>query len=389
MKKITLLTLIVTVAVPIFSQTEICQEPIFPFQQKHAHGSSIVEQPNGDLLACWFYGSGERTANDVLVQGARLKKGESEWSAVFIMADTPNLPDCNPVLFIDENEQLWLFWIAVRANGWENSILRYKTSTNYQDDGPPVWAWQDIIVLTPGERFYHEVKQAFEANVDEPMWAEYASPYSRMIIEAATDKEKRQKGWMTRIHPTVLPNGRILLPLYSDGFNVSLVAISDDVGRTWHASTPIVGLGPIQPTIVRKTDGSLVAYLRDSGSLPCRAMKSISVDDGETWSFAKDTDILNPGSSLEVITLKNGNWIMLYNDTEDNRRSFIATLSDDEGKSWKWERHIGRSPNESYSYPSVLQTSDEKIHVTYTHSNPTGKTIMHAEFSEEWIKAGD
>ncbi len=369
---------------PLLSQ--IVQQPIFPFQEKHAHGSSIIEQPNGDLLACWFYGSGERTANDVQVQGARLKKGETVWSSVFVMADTPNLPDCNPVLFIDENEQLWLFWIAVRANGWENSILRYKTSTDYQKDGSPIWNWQDIIVLTPGERFHNAIKHAFKKNVDEPMWAEYALPYSQMIIEASEDKEKRQKGWMTRIHPTVLSSGRILLPLYSDGFNVSLVAISDDVGKSWSASSPIVGLGPIQPTIVRKSDGTLVAYLRDSGSLPYRAMKSVSTDNGDTWSFAEDTDILNPGSSLEVIVLKNGHWLMLYNDTEDNRRSFAAALSDDEGQTWKWERYIGKSPNESYGYPSVIQTVDGVIHVTYTHRNSIGKTIMHAKFTEEWIR---
>ena len=49
---------------PFFQETSI-----FPFQNKHVHASSIIENPNGDLLACWFYGSGERTANDVLIQG--------------------------------------------------------------------------------------------------------------------------------------------------------------------------------------------------------------------------------------------------------------------------------------------------------------------------------
>ncbi|MCD6596814.1 MAG: hypothetical protein J7L04_03960, partial [Bacteroidales bacterium] len=44
-------------------------EYIFPLQNLHVHSSSIVELPNGDLLACWFEGSGERTANDVLVKG--------------------------------------------------------------------------------------------------------------------------------------------------------------------------------------------------------------------------------------------------------------------------------------------------------------------------------
>jgi len=91
-------------------------EYIFPFQQLHVHSSSIVELPNGDLLSCWFEGSGERTANDVLVKGARLKKGASEWSLTFILADTPGHPDCNPVLFIDNENRLHLFWVVVQAN---------------------------------------------------------------------------------------------------------------------------------------------------------------------------------------------------------------------------------------------------------------------------------
>ena len=97
---------------------------IFPLQEKHVHGSSIIEAPNGDLLACWFYGSGERRASDVLIQGARLKKGEKVWSPVYEMADTPNLPDCNPVLFIDATERLWLFWVVVQAERWERSLLK-------------------------------------------------------------------------------------------------------------------------------------------------------------------------------------------------------------------------------------------------------------------------
>ena len=116
----------ITYGKPLFQQYSI-----FPFQDKHVHGSSVVELPNGDLLSCWFHGSGERKANDVRIKGSRLKKGSNKWSAIFDMADTPNLPDCNPVLWIDNNEKLWLFWIAVRANRWENSMLRYRTSTDY------------------------------------------------------------------------------------------------------------------------------------------------------------------------------------------------------------------------------------------------------------------
>nr|WP_290932618.1 hypothetical protein [Haliscomenobacter sp.] len=87
---------------------------LFPLQDKHVHASSVVYLPNGDLLAVWFYGSGERSADDVKLMGARLGKGKTAWSDPFLMADTPNIPDCNPVLF--ESGKQTLFDLDRRAS---------------------------------------------------------------------------------------------------------------------------------------------------------------------------------------------------------------------------------------------------------------------------------
>ncbi|KXK31973.1 MAG: hypothetical protein UZ16_OP3001002691, partial [Candidatus Hinthialibacteria bacterium OLB16] len=59
------------------------KENIFPLQPQHCHSSSLVELPNGDLLVCWFQGSGERTADDVQILGARKSL------VVFLVGDTP------------------------------------------------------------------------------------------------------------------------------------------------------------------------------------------------------------------------------------------------------------------------------------------------------------
>ena len=347
---------------------------VFPHQEKHVHGSSIVNLPNGDFLVTWFQGSGERTADDVRIMGARLKKGESKWSEPFLMADTPNIPDCNPVLFLNAKGKLFLVWIAVQANLWEQSILRFKTSTNFSNAGPPVWEWQDNILLKPDNRFAEEVEKKFK-NLPRLTagWAGYAPTYDEMIIEASKDAPKRSIGWMTRIKPLILEDGKIILPLYSDGFNFSITAISEDDGATWRPGLPIVGRGPIQPAIIKRKNGTLVAFMRDSGDEPTRVHISESTDKGETWKATEKTDIPNT-ASVELIVMKDGRWAFLGNDIDHGRYELTLRISPDEGKSWTrgWIEK-DETKRGGYSYPSLIQTPDGMLHMTYSHHPEKGK----------------
>jgi predicted neuraminidase/predicted glycoside hydrolase/deacetylase ChbG (UPF0249 family) len=364
-------------------------EFIFPLQEKHVHSSSVVELSNGDLLVCWFEGSGERKANDVAIMGARLKKGQTSWSEPFMMADTHGNPDCNPVLFLDAENRLHLTWVVVVANRWEASLLKTRISTDYLNDGPPKWDWQDVILLKPGEEFAETLEKGFR-EMDPPglAWAEYAPQYERMIVEAAKDPVKREVGWMGRIQPLTLQNGRMLLPLYSDGYNVSLTAISDDNGNTWKPSLPIVGRGNIQPALVLRKDSTIVAFMRDNGDSPQRIIVSTSKDNGYTWSVSKKTDIPNSGSSVEAIALNDGHWLLVCNDLEEDRNRLAVLLSDDEGKTWKWKRYLEYEPKGKgrFSYSTAIQTKDERVHITYSYHTMEGKSIKHVSFLPEWIK---
>ena len=361
---------------------------IFPLQEKHVHASSIVSLPNQDLLAVWFEGSGERTSNDVLLMGARLKVGNLNWSKPFVMADTPNLPDCNPVLFLNGEGKLFLVWIAVQANRWEKSVLRVKIATDFENDGPPRWSWQDNIFLNPGDEFSEEVKRRFqELPKNITGWAEYAPSYDRMILEAAQDPKKRTTGWMTRIKPLVLENGKIILPLYSDGYNFSMMAISEDHGKTWTPSLPLVGRGPIQPALIQKKDGTLAAYLRDSGDAPGRVQYSESKNEGYTWTASQKTNIPNT-ASVEVLKLKDGRWAFVGNDQSDGRYRLSIYLSDDEGQTWKWKFPVeNHEPSSgSYSYPSLIQSEDGLLHLTYSyHLSSTQKSIKHVVVNPQLI----
>ena len=372
-------------------------EQIFELESLHNHGSSIVECPNGDLLACWFHGHGERSADDVLVQGARKPAGEKGWSKRFLMADSQDLPDCNPVMFVDPRGKLWLFWIAVQANEWGSSLLKYRISSDYQRAGPPRWDWQDVIHCRP-KNFEQVLRKTAEEYLNKSPYKEFLAANPEMaeeirstLEERAADKLTRRLGWMTRLHPIMVSDTKMLLGLYTDVFSASLVAMTEDWGKTWTFSEPIVGFGNIQPSLVRKNDGTLVAMMRENG-IQRRIRISTSKDEGMTWSSVENMEISNPGSSVECIRLVNGNWVLVCNDTVMGRHSLSALLSDDEGAMWKWKRHLELwQPGEgSASYPSVIQIRDGSIHATYSYSpKGQGSCIKHAMFDEAWIRQGD
>ncbi len=415
---------------------------IFPLVNQHVHGSTIVELPNGDLLAAWFQGSGERWADDVAIMGARLRAGKDKWTGPFVMADVPGFPDINPILFLDPQDRLWLMWYTVIANQWETSLPKYRISENYMaPDGAPEWAWQDVLHVKPGDPAERGIQpgdrfvESVERQVEE--YAKYISKNNQMpeqVMRSMVDRWKkellskargenmirkgrlydaqggsteqqlgyayfRRVGWQTKNKAVIVDGNRIIVPLYSDGFSFSLMAITDNGGKNWQFSEPLVGPGNIQASIAKKADGTLVAYMRDNGPPPQRLHVSSSKDNGLTWSPVRDSTLPNPGSGADIVTMRNGHWALAYNDTEDGRHSLAVSISTDEGKSWQHTRHLERDLRDkqvatSSGYPSIVQGRDGTLHVVYSYhhkdrkSNPS-KTIKYVQFDEAWIKQGD
>jgi predicted neuraminidase len=126
---------------------------------------------------------------------------------------------------------------------------------------------------------------------------------------------------------------------------------------------------------------------------------SQSSDEGVTWSLPTHTNLPNPGSAAEVKRLRNGFWVLVYNDTEVGRRSLAVSISDNEGKSWRWTRHLEQDLRiygaGQFHYPSVVQARDGMIHVSYSYflnhlpKDTPNKTIKHVVFNLQWVQAGD
>jgi predicted neuraminidase len=112
------------------------------------HAATIVEPASGQLLAAWFAGTHEEHP-DVAIWLARHEQGA--WSVPVKIADEPDVPHWNPLLFRDATDTLWLF---------------YKI-------GPSVPAWTGVS-LKP---------QQFSGVIQPTLW-EYAPGRVKMLMRA-------------------------------------------------------------------------------------------------------------------------------------------------------------------------------------------------------------
>jgi predicted neuraminidase len=382
-----LLTVVNAISAPAEATPRFSAELIFPLHHQHNHAPAIVECLNGDLLVSWYRGSGERKADDVAVYAARRPRKKSQWSEPFLMVDTPGFPDGNTAMFIDSRKRLWLFWPIVLANTWESCITSYRVADRYDASGSPKWDWQGQVLLKP-ESFTEDMEKALEARLNTSAVSTSMSNRLAEFKQTITNKLSQRLGWQPRCKPTVLRSGRIVLPLYSDTFSVSIMALSDDGGQTWVASRPLAGFGNIQPAVVQRNDGSLVAYMRENGPLD-RIRVAESRDDGMTWGPVGAIDLPNPGSGLDGLRLASGRWLLIYNDTINGRNQLAVSLSDDEGKTWRWTRHLEKQASGQFHYPAIIQGRDATLHAVYSYFVEGGKSMKHAAFNEAWVKAGD
>jgi hypothetical protein len=313
------------------------------------------------------------------------------------MADFPQFPDCNTCMMIDRHGKLWLFWPIILANSWESAITQFKVSSDYTVEGCPAWEREGAIYLKPDDFKEQALKHLDdEISKGSPVQQAYFKAkggYFDLYKARLEDKLFQRLGWQPRCKPTILPSGRILLPLYSDTFSIGLMAVSDDDGKNWYASQPLMGVGAIQPTVLRRNDGTLVAYMRENGPKD-HIRVCESKDDGIHWGPVGVSELPNPGAGVDGVRLANGHFCLIYNDATRGRNSLAVSISDDEGKTWKWTRHAEKHPTGSYHYPAIIQGKDGTIHAIYSYFANTsqgkeGKSMKHAAFNEAWVMQGD
>jgi len=124
-------------------------------------------------------------------------------------------------------------------------------------------------------------------------------------------------------------------------------------------------LGHIQATVVRPYgDTNLVAFLRDRNGQWIH--RTISADDGQTWSAQIATTLPNPDLMIQAIALHNGKIMLFHNPMQsfgafpsstrdDNSHMLAVSISENEGLSWSYQRILEYYYDGMSLYPTALQ----------------------------------
>lgn len=378
------------------SAPDLSSEVLFTANRGHVHASSLVETPSGALLAAWyenaepdgtgpFEGQDLDKRDDVRVSGARKAAGATTWSTPFTLVDTAGFPDNNPALAIDREQRLWLVHatlIGVPDEAWGSALTQARVSTDYDRDGAPRWDQAHLLVPRPPGLMAAVAQTAEQMRFGKGRTTDVAARSTR-ALERLSSPWARRLGWMPRTHPLALDDGSLIVPLANENFNLAAMAMTRDAGATWSYSAPVPTLGLIQPSVIALGPGRLAAFFRDARGLGIIA-RSDSSDGGLTWSEAVPSGLPNPSGGIEAIRLASGRLAVVYNNQTGRERDRLAiSLSDDEGRTWRWTKQLADVPGERFDYPSIIQARDGQIHVTFSDNL---KTIRHVWFSEDWVR---
>lgn len=372
----------------------------------HVHASCLVECPNGDLRAVWYengpalpsppyYDERRDKSDDVRIGGSRKAAGADGWETPFVMSDTFGTSDNNPTMTVDHDGRLWLFHAAMLGApdwSWGSVIVRYLISADYDQPGPPMWVTSGVLVPKPSG--FDKLFDGIEKRLKDPdsdirkaggFTAARASFMLQRLRSMAQQPIRQRLGWMPRAHALVRSDGTVILPLSNENFEVPMMAMTADGGQTWTYSAPVPDAGLIQPSLVEFPDGTMAAYFRN-GDPRHLIKRSTSTDGGMTWTVPELTDRLHPGGGLEALLLANGHLALVYNNKEEGPRDKLAiSISTDKGQTWRWTRQLEDTPGGRFDYPSIIQSKDGTIHVTYSYNL---ETIKYVRFNEEWVQEG-
>ena len=182
-----------------------------------------------------------------------------------------------------------------------------------------------------------------------------------------------------RAKPLVLADGTIVSGSSVESYRSwsAWVERSTDGGVSWtrtgpitlarlRAATGVLGNRPegiIQPSVVPLSAERLRLYARSTEGIG-RVCVADSEDAGRSWTDARPIEVPNPNSGIDAVRLRDGRFVLVYNDTTTGRTPLNLAVSED-GEHFRNFAVLEDGAGE-FSYPALIEGSDGDLHLTYT-----------------------
>ncbi len=307
------------------------------------HASTIAETEAG-LVVAYFAGTHEKHP-DVGIWVSRME--DNEWTDPVEVAngkedENTRYPCWNPVLFQPTSGPLMLF---------------YKVGPSPMD-----W-WGMVMTSSDGGKTWSSPEKLGE----DPTIGHLLGPIKNKPIE--------------------LSDGTIICPssteeVADETFWKVHFEISRDQGNSWEVVGPIndgVEFDAIQPSILVHGPQRLQVLCRTRQDV---ISSSFSEDAGNTWTEMEATELPNPNSGTDAVTLSDGRHLLIYNHStkegeEPKGRNILNLAISYDGIEWRPVMTLENEPNRAgYAYPSIIQSRDGLVHVTYTYNRESVKYAL-------------
>jgi alpha-L-rhamnosidase len=94
----------------------------------------------------------------------------------------------------------------------------------------------------------------------------------------------------------------------------------------------------------------------------------------------KATNLPNPNAGTDAVTLTNGMQLLVYNHTtrksQPRGRELLCVAVSKDGVNWEAAAVLENTPKSEFSYPAVIQTADDLVHITYTWKRRNVKHVV-------------
>lgn len=328
-----------TAAPPAVTLTEVSRAIIpMPKGVPSAHASALASLPGGDLISFWWAGSRE-SGPDVKVYASRWSG--DKWSANWEVASRDSLGAAlgfgvrrigNPVAWTAADGTVHLYVVATGLGGWAASRVVQMESRN---EGA-TFTVRRVLPMSP----------VFNTSA---------------LVRAA---------------PIGLADGGWWLPSYFEIGNKYPMLMAFDAQGVPQRLTRIGSRNQsLQPTLVPVSATEVRAWMRDAGQ-ERRVQQAFSRDGGASWEDMEATPITNHGTSLAVLRLSSGTFLMLRNDGGPGslaRSSLTLSMSTDAHTWLPVSDIVTGGKGDEFSYPAMYQVGDE-LHITYTYQR---RAIAH------------